>query len=175
MKSLAAFCLICATVAVGRGSARAAEGAASPPAGAAMGNLPMARPPLEKPSGVKKSSAAAVAGFYTAEKLRDPFMKASAGGAAMKSDTPEEFSIHNLTLRGMLKDRWVDYAVFTDEAGSTFLFRKNKLYDGKRNEVSGVSGTMDIKQKIVNLITLDKDVQVFRLGQKDEEEEDKKN
>lgn len=174
MRNLTAFCLICAAVAAGRVAICAAEPAASPPTGAVMGNLPMARPPLGKPSGVKKSSATA-ASYYTAEKLRDPFMKATAGGAAMKSDTPEEFSIHNLTLRGMLKDRWVDYAVFTDEAGSTFLFRKNKLYDGKRNEVSGVSGTMDIKQKIVNLITLDKDVQVFRLGQKDEEEEDKKN
>lgn len=157
------------------GAASAAEMPVPGPGGA-MGNPTMTRPPLSRTPEVKKSSASAPSGsYFGAEKMRNPFLKATAGGAALKSDVPEEFSIHNLTLRGMLKDSFVDYAVFTDEIGGTFLFRKGKLYDNKRNEVQGVSGNMDIKQKTVNLITQDKDVQVYRLGQKDEEDEEAKN
>lgn len=119
---------------------------------------------------VKLSTAtpASIDEIYTADKLRDPFLKgtsAAAGNLPVKSYNPDDFSIHNLSLRGVMKDAGVDYALFSDiTLGVSFVLRKGKLYDYKERVVPGVSGTLDIKQKMVRLVTREKDFQQFRLG-----------
>ncbi len=125
---------------------------------------------------VKASSAAFVSpsSIYTAEKLRDPFLKsggssvsAAAGGQPFN---PEDFNIHNLTLRAVMQDSAADYALLSDRSlGMTFILRKGKVYDGKNKPIPGITGTIDIKHKSATLMTRDKDVQVLKLG---EEEKD---
>ena len=136
---------------------------------AAAASLPEAGAP--KSAEVKVSTAAvptSIEEIYTAGRLRDPFLKgasAAAGSLSVKSYNPEDFSIHNLSLRGVMKDAGVDYALFSDMTlGVSFILRKGKLYDYKGRVVPGVSGTMDIKQKMVRLATREKDFQQFRLG-----------
>lgn len=129
---------------------------------------------------VKSSTAAAsapdVSSVYTAEKLRDPFLKGGASGGApvsapSKEFTAEDFNIHNLFLKGIMKDADADYALLVDRGfGTSFILRKGRLYDLKNKPVPGVSGTIDIKAKRVNVMTADKDVQVLRLGEKEEPE-----
>lgn len=130
---------------------------------------------------VKTSTAAAstlpeVSSIYTVEKLRDPFLKGGASGGALvsvaaKEFTVEDFNIHNLFLKGIMKDADADYALLVDrEFGISFILRKGRIYDLKNKPVPGVSGTIDIKAKRVNVMTADKDVQVLRLGEKEEPE-----
>lgn len=115
---------------------------------------------------------ATISSIYTVEKLRDPFGHGGGGGAgaaAAKLFSPDDFNIHNLSLRGIMKDASSDYALLSDpEFGVTFILRKGKLYDSKNKTVPGVTGRIDVKQKTVDLVTQDKDVQVFRLGEEEE-------
>lgn len=116
-----------------------------------------------------------VSSIYTVEKLRDPFIK-SGGGASLAVAGPKEFSIedfniHNLSLKGLMKDAGMDYALLVDrEFGLSYVLRKGKLYDIRNKPLPGISGTIDIKAKQVNVITVDKDVQVLRLGEDEEPE-----
>lgn len=141
--------------------AAGAQPAGAPPAAA--------KPPVAEVN--TTTSAITVASIYTVEKLRDPFQKGgvSAGGtAALKDFTPEDFSIHNLSLKGLMKDGGADYALLVDrEFGISFVLRNGRLYDIKNKAVRGVSGTIDIRAKRVNIMTADKDVQVLRLGEEE--------
>jgi len=104
--------------------------------------------------------------IYTAADLRDPFMKWGMKGTPTKSFSPDEFSIHNLTLRGIMKDKAADYAVFADTGlGQSFVLRRGKLYDAKGKPVHGVTGSMNLKQKSAYLKTAESDVQTFKLGE----------
>ncbi len=145
-------------------------------AAAAPAPAPAAAAPAVKPADVKASTAPAAATeladpsqIYTAEKLRDPFRQLSANsgdGAATHSFTADDFNIHNLSLRGMMKDRRADYALFADPAfGVTFVLRGGRLYDPKGRPVPGVTGGLDIRRKTAHLMTKDSDVQTFRLGE----------
>ena len=113
--------------------------------------------------------------IYTAESLRDPFLPfssagAGAGAGVSKPFNLEDFNIHNLTLRGTMKDSAADYALFSDSSlGTTFILRRGKLYDSKNKIVPGVTGKLKVRQKWAQLETSDHDVQTFRLG--DEEKE----
>ncbi len=123
---------------------------------------------------VKPSTAAPLtpSAIYTAERLRDPFspLGGGAGGYSGKPFAAEDFNIHNLSLRGIMKDSAADYALFSDNAfGVTFILRRGKLYDGKNKPVRGVSGRLRVKDRWAELETADHDVQIFRLG---EEEKD---
>ncbi|MBI3551208.1 MAG: hypothetical protein HY077_01715 [Elusimicrobia bacterium] len=109
---------------------------------------------------------ASVETIYTVDKLRDPFLKSALGGVSSKPFSPDDFSIHNLALRGVMKDQAADYALFTDNSfGVTFILRRGKLYDGKGKPVPGVTGSMNLKQKTAHLMTQESDVQTFRLGE----------
>lgn len=122
---------------------------------------------------VQASTAApTVASIYTAEKLRDPFQRilGGAGGKAAKPFAPEDFNIHNLSMRGIMKDVGAEYALFTDTAfGVSFILRKGRLYDYKGKAVAGVSGSLMLKQKSAHLMTQDGDVQTFQLGEEEKE------
>ncbi len=105
--------------------------------------------------------------IYTADDLRDPFQKLGARGAATShAFSPEDFSIHNLTLKAIMKDRAADYALFTDNSyGLSFILRRGKLYDAKGHSVQGVSGSMNLKQKSAYLKNAESSVQTFKLGE----------
>ncbi|MEK9145958.1 MAG: hypothetical protein AAB339_10140, partial [Elusimicrobiota bacterium] len=84
---------------------------------------------------------------------------------------PQEFSIHLLNLKGILKDRRGSYAILTDTLGGSFLLKDGKLFDYKNKPLPGVTGAIQPKQKSVTLMTPDKDVQVLRIGEEEGPEE----
>lgn len=139
-----------------------------------------AAPIKKKSEAVQKSTVTAptsVLTVYTASKKRDPFIKMSGGRRTVKTeaDGAAGFSIHNLSLRAVMKDQRMGFALFTDnETGLSYLFRKGKLYNERRKRVRGVMGTLNIRRKSVHLFTSGKDSKDFRLGQVDEEEEGEK-
>lgn len=116
-------------------------------------------------------STATVASIYTAEALRDPFSPRG-GGTVVKSTGTTEFSIHRLTLRGLMRDAGSEYALFGDEAGASYVLRHGLLYNQRGRAVGGISGKTNIKMKTASLMTSDRDVQVFRLGEEDKEQKE---
>jgi hypothetical protein len=140
----------------------------APAAGWAV--APAAAPISTAAVGGISESTATISGIYTAERLRDPFARWGAGRSTSKPFTMEDFSIHKLSLRGILKDPSADYALFYDtESGFRFLLRKGKLYDPRNKPLPGIGGSINMKEKMATLTAPEGDVQVFRLG--DEEKE----
>lgn len=122
-------------------------------------------------------STQTVSSIYTGDRSRDPFTPAAMGAKIArrvtdetKPDGPEVVDIHGMQLKGILKDPKIDFALFSAETGGSYILRGGKLYNERNKPVPGITGVIKIKQKTVELITADKDVQVFRLG---EEEKDK--
>jgi hypothetical protein len=149
--------------------AAAPSRAASAPAPAPAAPAAQAKPGSAE---VKASSSTLTpAQIYTVERLRDPFSAPGAAGGAGKTYSVEtDFSIHNLSLRGVMKDPSSDYALFTDpNFGVSFILRNGKLYDSRNKIVPGVAGKLKTREKWAQLETPEHDVQVFRLG---EEEKD---
>jgi hypothetical protein len=109
-----------------------------------------------------------VSSLYTGDKYRDPFMPASIGVVAVVHDKNSPIDIHSLQLRGIMKDRATDFAVFTTDYGATLMLKGGKLYD-ERSKVmpGGITGRIKPKQKRVELMTPEKDVQIFKLGESD--------
>ena len=64
------------------------------------------------------------------------------------------------------------YALFASESGGTYMLRAGRLYNDRNKPIPGITGRIKLKQKTVELITAEKDVQVFRLGE-DEKDKDK--
>lgn len=139
--------------------------------------------PAEKPAPAAAAQAAStepvrqgVSALYDGERYRDPFQPpkaASSGGGAPIQDPsqPQEFSIHLLNLKGILKDRRGSYAILTDTLGGSFILKEGKLFDYKNKPLPGVTGAIQPKQKSVTLMTPDKDVQVLRIGEEEGPEE----
>lgn len=143
--------------------------------------------PAPSPAAVATSTGAArlglgvstqtVSSIYTGDRVRDPFLPAAMGGARTvrvedaKTDGPEIVDIHGMTLRGIMKDAKIDYALFSSENGGTYLLRGGRLYNERNKPVPGITGAIKLKQKTVELITPDKDVQVFRLGEDEKAKE----
>ena len=129
--------------------------------------------PAPLPIGV---STQTVSTLYTGDRVRDPFLPAAMGVTSRRveenSDGPATVDIHALTLKGLLKDTDHDYALFSSDTGGVYMLRGGKLYNDRNKPVPGISGRIKLKQKTVELITAEKDVQVFRLGE-DEKDKDK--
>jgi hypothetical protein len=105
-----------------------------------------------------------VSTLYTGDKTRDPFMPPSMGGGSKHiAGTP--IDIHSLKLVGIMKDPVADYAIFNTDFGTTLILRGGKLYDDRSRVIPGITGRIKPKQKWVELVTFDKDVQPFRLGE----------
>lgn len=123
------------------------------------------------------ASTQTVSTIYTGDRVRDPFLPAAMGASSPRrrddaqADGPEVVDIHAMTLRGIMKDESIDYALFTSESGASYLLRGGRLYNERHKAVPGIRGFIKIKQKTVELITPDKDVQVFRLGEDEKENE----
>ncbi len=122
-------------------------------------------------------STQTVGSIYTGDRSRDPFLPATmGGGASRRAETkaedggPELVDIHGMLLRGIMKDAKTDFALFTAETGGTYILRGGKLYNERNKPVPGITGSVKLKQKTVELVTADKDVQVFRLGEEEDKE-----
>jgi hypothetical protein len=145
---------------------RPSQRASSAPAAVGLSGKPLA--PVRVEANV--STSPTVASIYTADHLRDPFARWGASRGPARPFSIEDFSIHKLFLRGIMRDSGADFALLVDnEAGVGFLLRKGRLYDPKKKAVPGVAGTINFKNKVVTLTAPEGDVQVFRLG---EEEKD---
>ena len=162
--------------------------AASPASGlsAAQADPKPRKPKKEKEPEVSESTggvrALGVDDVYGGAKLRDPFTKLTGGGVvaptsaaadAPKEFDPEEFSIHQLELKGIMRDKAGLTALLTDmNTHFTFILRGGRLYDMKKKAVPGVTGVIQLAQKSVTLTTADKDVQTLRLGEDADEAEE---
>ena len=131
----------------------------------------------ESTSGVK---ALGVDDVYGGAKLRDPFMKLAGAGAVAapvaapaKDFDPEDFSIHQLELKGVMRDKAGMSAMLVDmNTHFSFILRGGRLYDMRKKPVPGVTGVIQPAQKSVTLTTADKDVQTLRLGEDANEAEE---
>lgn len=147
-------------------------GTATPPAAAVAASTATAASPA-----AVVVTTQTVSTIYTGDRVRDPFLPAAMGGGSArrrddeKAEGPEVVDIHALSLRGIMKDDKIDYALFASETGATYLLRGGRLYDERQKPVQGIRGAIKIKQKTVELITPDKDVQVFRLGEDEKDKE----
>jgi hypothetical protein len=123
------------------------------------------------------ASTQTVSSLYTGDRVRDPFLPAAMGATSArrvddaKAGGPEIVDIHGMSLRGVMRDSKVDYALFTAEGGGTYYLRGGKFYNERNKVVPGITGSIRAKQKTVELITPDKDVQVFRLGEDEKAKE----
>ena len=153
--------------------APAALAAPAPPAPAAPAS-----------ASVRASTAAAVAPLiglstytvstlYTGDKVRDPFLPQSMGGPTRvrEKDAPVVSDIHTMQLRGIMKDGASDFALFATDDGTTLVLRNGRLYDDRNKPVPGITGRIHIKQKRAELMTADKDVQIYSLGETDDDKD----
>ena len=116
--------------------------------------------------------------IYSGASLRDPFREvaaSSARSAATKTEFKiEDFNIHEVDLRGIMKDKEGAYAILVDIPSQVSLvLREGHVYTFKNKRIPGVSGRINMAQKSVVLQTVDNDVQALRLGEEEGEPEDK--
>jgi len=134
---------------------------------------------------VAETTAAAKtpADLYLGLRYRNPFvaLRGRGGGAARDNAAGferikfnlEDFNIHQVDLKGFMKDKGFVYALLVEpESGTGFIVRKRKVFDYKNNSVPGVTGTINLAQKTVILQASDGDVQTLTLGEEEEDEED---
>lgn len=147
-------------------------GAAPPPKPAPPAKPGTAAPAA--PAGMAASTAPAqptVQDIYGGDAYRDPFMKLGAAGAQavaapVAEFKVEDFSIHTLELKGIMRDRGGPIAVLVDTSThASFTLRGGRLYGPKKKTIPGVTGTVRPDRKTVTLMTADKDVQTLRLGE----------
>lgn len=149
------FCPLAATAAAPAATVRASTGAVT--------NNNKA-PALPMPPALAFSTYT-VSTLYTGDQVRDPFLPSSASPHKRVGGSPDVVDIHSVQLRGILKDERTDYAVFTNDFGATLILRGGRLYDERSRVVPGITGRIKPKQKWVELMTADKDVQPFHLGE----------
>ncbi|NNN07193.1 MAG: hypothetical protein HKL90_14970 [Elusimicrobia bacterium] len=143
-----------------------AAGAATPSAAVRASTATAAdkAPALPMPPALALSTYT-VSTLYTGDQVRDPFLPPSASPHKRAGGSPDVVDIHSVQLRGILKDEKTDYAVFTNDFGATLILRGGRLYDERSRVVPGITGRIKPKQKWVELMTADKDVQPFHLGE----------
>ncbi|MHB2026079.1 MAG: tetratricopeptide repeat protein [Elusimicrobiota bacterium] len=118
-----------------------------------------------------QNAPASIGSVYTGDRYRDPF-EPLAGGESKKGKrfSPKDFNIHHLVLNGIMNDERSSYALFTDDVyGVSFMLRQGRLYNDKGKVVPGIWGTVNERRKTAELVTSDKDVQPFRMGEADKE------
>jgi len=155
----------------------AAAAPAAPPAAPAKPatSTPAVHPSTAAAPGGIGVSTYTVSTLYTGDRVRDPFLSASAGGPARvrEKGAPLAVDIHAIQLRGILKDAATEFALFKMDDGTTLVLRDGHLYDDSNKRLSGITGRIQIKQKRAELITEDKDVQVYTLGESGSDEDKK--
>ena len=130
----------------------AAPARAAAPSAANTAEAPTVVKPSTAPStapAVAPSTAPArpptVEDIFGGGKYRDPFTKLGAMGAGgpapaaapLKEYNPEEFSIHGLELKGIMRDRAGPVALLVESATRmTFILRGGRLLDLKKKPVA---------------------------------------
>lgn len=71
-----------------------------------------------------------------------------------------------------MKDQSSDFAIFRTDEGTSLVLRGGRLYDHSNKAIRGITGRIHIKQRRAELITEDKDVQIYTLGETDEDHKD---
>ena len=100
------------------------------------------------------------------ESTRDPFLTPGSGAPRVTAKEPTEFSIHNLVLKGILRDPSGDFAILVEQgSGASYILRNGRLYNSRKKPVRGIAGIIQAKRKKVHLMTPEKDVQTFILGE----------
>ncbi|MDE2291350.1 MAG: hypothetical protein KGL53_04645 [Elusimicrobia bacterium] len=143
-------------------------------ASASAAPAPAPGKPGPNATAVAVSTAAAqpdVDDIYGGASFRDPFQPLAGAGVAPAAAAPaaaykpEDFSIHTLQLRGILRDSGGPMALLVDSRNHlSFVLRGRRLYDPRHKPVPGVTGSVRPDHKSVRLMTADKDVQDLRLG-----------
>ncbi len=113
-----------------------------------------------------------VSTLYTGDRVRDPFLPPSMGGGPARPrdrNAPFAVDIHALQLHGIMKDAKSEFALFSMDNGATLVLRDGRLFDDRNKRVPGITGRIRIKQKRAELVTADRDVQIFSLGESAEE------
>jgi hypothetical protein len=160
----------------------AAASAAAPAAPAAPGRpmppgmvLPAASTaPAAMPLSLGPSTFT-VSSLYTGDRVRDPFLPPAAGGKPVRKRDPNAVftvDIHALQLRGIMTDAASEFALFSAEDGTALILRGGRLYYDRNKVVAGITGRIRIKQKRAELVTADKDVQIYSLGEAAEDGKD---
>jgi hypothetical protein len=150
--------------------ASAAPAAAPPPPAAPAVHASTAAAPVASAAAALGVSTYTVSTLYTGDKVRDPFLPPSVGGGASRprdKNTPYVVDIHSLELRGIMKDGTSDFAIFSTDVGGRLILRGRRLYDDHNKVVPGITGLIKLKQKRAELVTADKDVQIYSLGESD--------
>jgi hypothetical protein len=116
-----------------------------------------------------------VSTLYTGDRVRDPFLATSHGASARirEAGKPLVIDIHALQLRGIMEDSGGEYALFSTDDGMTLVLKGGRLFDDRNKPVPGITGHTHIKQKRADLVTADKDVQIYKLGEVLEEDKDR--
>lgn len=162
--------------------------AASSPAAWLLAGLLLGQPAVARAAPALAASATAQAltpttleELYPSAGLRDPFAPvAGVGGGKGVKDAPaagpamtsDDFSIHNLELKGIMEDRTGGFAILIDPRyGASFVLRRGKLFDQRNKPVPGVTGEVKAKQRIVQLVAgPEKDVQILTMNEREDED-----
>lgn len=167
MKTLILGVLLCSAAGVRAAPPMPSYASAAAPKTVAVSTAAAAASAAPAASALIGVSTFTVSMLYTGDRVRDPFLAASAGAVVQRrrEEGPLVVDIHNLQLRGIMEDTTGDYAVFVMDGGISLLMRHGKVYDDRNKLVPGITGRIKMKQKRVELITSDRDVQVFTLGE----------
>ncbi|MBI4051321.1 MAG: hypothetical protein HY400_02325 [Elusimicrobia bacterium] len=106
-----------------------------------------------------------VAKVYTTDKMRDPFIPLTGAGVQSASIPTEEpdINIHELRLKGMMKDAKGKTAILISSSGFSYILKGGKLWNRKGKPVPGITGL--VQGKAVFLSTADKDIQWLKMGE----------
>jgi hypothetical protein len=143
--------------------------AATPPIASAV-HASTSTAPAASAANALGVSTYTVSTLYTGDKVRDPFLPPSVGGGSAHPrdrNVPYVIDIHALELRGIMKDGKSDFAIFSTDTGARVILRGKRLYDDRNKLVPGITGSIRLKQKRAELVTADKDVQIYSLGETD--------
>lgn len=118
------------------------------------------------------TQAVTVEQLYRPASTRDPLIPSTVYGdsKAQKAATAEtaksSFSVHALSLSGVMEDSRGKQALLKDAAaGAVYVLRAGRLYDSRKKMVPGVTGVIRGKQVI--LMTDDKKMIPLALREKD--------
>lgn len=125
-------------------------------------------PPLKK-----------VTDIFNRKRRRDIFVPVGSGYGSEDEEVydPDTVDVdallRRILLKGIMREKSGIFAVLVDPSNGTgFILRKGKLYDYRHNRIRGVRGKINLLDKEVTLRTPEKHIQILRLGEEEEEEEE---
>lgn len=132
---------------------------------------PLAAKPGAAPAqAVLSTTTLSPSDIYTAASVRDPFQELGAAPTTPHQFDLSQFSIQNLSLRALMRDKNGAFALFKDTTyGDTLILKNGRLYDPRGKVIPGVTGSADVRRKKAVLRSEDQGELPFTLGQQGEE------